>query len=49
MPPKWWVMILRLGWLSMIFENTRRAIAAAVSYDQPNVHQISYSDFFSSM
>src|SRR5450759_110399 len=35
-------MIFRLGWLSMILENTRRAIAVAVSYDQPNVHQISY-------
>ena len=29
-------------------ENTRRAIAVAVSYDQPKVHQISYSDFISS-
>src|SRR5438067_2012233 len=32
--------IVRLGWLSMIYENARRAMAVAVSYDQPNVHQI---------
>src|SRR5665213_4272066 len=25
MPPKWWVMIFRFGYLSMMPENTRRA------------------------
>ena len=44
MPAKWWVMIFRLGCVSMILEYTSRSIAQAVSYDQPMVHQISYSD-----
>ena len=44
MPPAWWVMILRLGSRSNVLENTSRAIIAEVSYGQPKVHQISYSD-----
>jgi hypothetical protein len=40
----WWVMIFSPGWRSKMPANTRRAIAALVSYGHPKVHQISYCD-----
>jgi len=40
----WCVMIARSGWRSKSPENTSRAIAALVSYGQPNAHQMSNFD-----
>ena len=42
MLPPWWIRIFRSGWRSSTPEKTIRAMNAAVSYSQPNTHQISY-------
>jgi hypothetical protein len=47
MAAAWWVMILMSGWRSNRPSNTRRVMAAVVSYGQPNTCQIQYFEWSS--